>query len=36
LKEGDELVVDHAEGAEELTITASAKKTAKLKKPKEA
>ncbi len=36
LKEGDELVVDHTEGAEELNISAAAKKTAKLKKPKEA
>ena len=36
LKEGDELVVDHTEGAEELSISAAAKKTAKLKKPKEA
>lgn len=36
LKEGDELVVEHSEGAEELTISAAAKKTPKLKKPKEA
>jgi ATP-dependent Clp protease ATP-binding subunit ClpC len=36
LKEGDELVVDHTESAEELTISAAGKKPAKPKKTKEA
>ncbi len=35
LKEGDELVVEFAEGAEELTISAAAKKASKPKKTKE-